>query len=35
LIAASKNHKTILGGGNSEVRMSLAVDELAKTMSGK
>jgi T-complex protein 1 subunit beta len=35
LIAASKNHRTILGGGNSEMRMSLAVDELAKTMSGK
>ena len=35
LIAASKNHKTILGGGNSEMRMSLAVDELAKSMSGK
>ena len=35
LIAASKNHRTILGGGNSEMRMSLAVDELAKSMSGK
>jgi len=35
LIAASKNHKTLLGGGNSEMRMSLAVDELAKSMSGK
>lgn len=35
LVAACKNHRTILGGGNSEMRMSLAVDELAKTMSGK
>lgn len=35
LIAASKNHRTILGGGNAEMRMSLAVDELAKSMSGK
>jgi T-complex protein 1 subunit beta len=35
LVAASKNHRTILGGGNSEMRMSLAVDELAKSMSGK
>ncbi len=35
LVAASKNHKTLLGGGNSEMRMSLAVDELAKSMSGK
>ena len=35
LVAAAKNHKTLLGGGNSEMRMSLAVDELAKSMSGK
>ena len=35
LVAATKSHRTILGGGNSEMRMSLAVDELAKTMSGK
>lgn len=35
LVAACKSHRTILGGGNSEMRMSLAVDELAKTMSGK
>lgn len=35
LVAASKNFKTLLGGGNSEMRMSLAVDELAKSMSGK
>ena len=35
LIAAVKSHKTLYGGGNSEVRMSLAVDELAKTLRGK
>lgn len=35
LVAATKNHKTIYGGGNAEIRMALAVDELAKTMSGK
>jgi len=35
LIAAVKNHKTIYGGGNAEIRMSLAVDELAKTIEGK
>ena len=35
LIAAIKNHKTIYGGGNAEMRMSIAVDELSKTMSGK
>ena len=35
LVAAIKNHKTIYGGGNAEMRMSLAVDELAKTMAGK
>lgn len=35
LVAATKNHKTIYGGGNAEMRMSLAVDELAKEMSGK
>jgi T-complex protein 1 subunit beta len=35
LIAAVKNHKTIYGGGNSEIRMSLAVDEVAKGVQGK
>lgn len=35
LMAAVKNHKTIFGGGNAEMRMSLAVDELAKGMEGK
>jgi T-complex protein 1 subunit beta len=32
LIAAVKNHKIIYGGGNSEMRMSLAVDDLARTL---
>jgi T-complex protein 1 subunit beta len=35
LISAVKSHKTIYGGGNAEMRMSLAVDELAKQLSGK
>lgn len=35
LMAAVKNHKIIYGGGNAEMRMSLAVDELSKGMSGK
>jgi len=35
LVAAVKNHKVIYGGGNAEMRMSLAVDDLAKTMEGK
>jgi T-complex protein 1 subunit beta len=35
LVAAVKNHKVVYGGGNSEIRMSLAVDELAKSVSGK
>lgn len=35
LIAAFKNHRIIYGGGNSEIRMSLAVEELAKGIKGK
>ena len=35
LIAAVKNHRIIYGGGNAEMRMSLAVDELARTLQGK
>ena len=35
LVAAIKNHKTIYGGGNPEIRMSLAVSELAKSVEGK
>jgi T-complex protein 1 subunit beta len=35
LVSAVKNHKTIYGGGNAEMRMSLAVQELANTVEGK
>ena len=35
LISAVKNHRTIYGGGNAEMRMSLAVQELANTVEGK
>ena len=35
LIAAVKNHRIIYGGGNSEMRMSLAVDDMSRTLSGK
>jgi len=35
LVAAVKNHKIIYGGGNAEMRMSLAVDELANSIGGK
>jgi|TARA_B110000305_G_scaffold236890_1_gene299147 T-complex protein 1 subunit beta len=35
LVAAVKNHRTIYGGGNAEMRMSIAVDEYAKTVEGK
>jgi len=35
LIAAVKNHKTIYGGGNSEMRMALAVSQLADSTEGK
>lgn len=35
LIAAVKNHLVVYGGGNSEIRMSLAVEELAKSVKGK
>lgn len=35
LISAVKNHRTIYGGGNMEIRMSLAVQELANTVPGK
>lgn len=35
LVAAVKNHKIIYGGGNAEMRMSLAVDDLSKTLAGK
>jgi len=32
LISAVKNHKILYGGGNAEMRMSLAVDDLARTL---
>jgi T-complex protein 1 subunit beta len=35
LISAVKNHKIIYGGGNAEMRMSLAVNELANKTEGK
>jgi len=35
LMATVKSHKIIYGGGNAEMRMSLAVDDLARSMSGK
>lgn len=35
LVAAVKNHKTIYGGGNSEMRMALAVSKLAESTEGK
>ena len=35
LIAAVKSHKVVYGGGNSEIRMSLAVENLSKQVKGK
>lgn len=35
LVSAVKNHRIIYGGGNAEVRMALAVEDLAKTVEGK
>jgi T-complex protein 1 subunit beta len=35
LISAVKNHLVVYGGGNSEIKMSLAVEELAKGVKGK
>jgi T-complex protein 1 subunit beta len=35
LVAAVKNHKVIYGGGNAEMRMALAVTELAMNQEGK
>jgi len=35
LVAAVKNHKTIYGGGNSEMRMAAAVSDLATSTEGK
>lgn len=35
LIAAVKSHTVVYGGGNSEIRMSLAVENLSKEVKGK
>lgn len=35
LVSAVKSHRVVYGGGNTEVRMSLAVEELAKGVKGK
>nr|AAF25618.1 chaperonin beta subunit [Sterkiella nova] len=35
LVSAVKSHRVLYGGGNSEIRMSLAVEELAKSVRGK
>jgi len=35
LVSAVKNHRVIYGGGNAEIRMALAVQELAHTVAGK
>lgn len=35
LVAAVKSHTILFGGGNCEIRMSLAVEELAKGVKGK
>jgi len=35
LVSAVKNHKTIFGGGNAEMRMALAVQDLAQKVEGK
>merc|ERR1719284_2329312 len=34
LVSAVKNHKTIYGGGNAEIRMALAVQDLAQKVEG-
>ena len=35
LLSAVKEHRILYGGGNSEIRMSLAVEELSKSVKGK
>lgn len=35
LVSAVKDNKVIYGGGNAEIRMSLAIEELSKTVRGK
>lgn len=35
LIAAVKNHKVVYGGGNTEMKMALAVDNISRSSKGK
>merc|ERR1711934_720687 len=35
LVSVVKNHRTIYGGGNPEIRMALAARELANSVEGK
>ena len=35
LAATVKNRRVIYGGGNAEISMSIALDELAKQVKGK
>jgi len=35
LVSAVKNHRIIYGGGNAEIRMALAVQDLANQIEGK
>lgn len=35
LVAAVKSHMVVYGGGNAEIRMALAIDEIAKGIKGK
>ena len=35
LIEAVKSHRVVYGGGNSEIRMMLAIHDLSKSVSGK
>lgn len=35
LVNTVKNNRVLLGGGNSEMRMAMAVDKLAKSVKGK
>lgn len=35
LVAAVKNHRILYGGGNSEIRMSLAIEDFGKSVRGK
>jgi T-complex protein 1 subunit beta len=35
LVSAVKSHRVVYGGGNTEIRMSLAVEELGRGVKGK